>query len=77
MLSVTEASTYVSRTAVVWACNRCNHEKRDLTVEEYRAVLTVRTGRVPVFWGETEAANAPDPIVTTGRRGVAGAEPPA
>jgi len=46
----------------VWACSRCNHEKRDLTVEEYRAVLAVRTGRIPVFWGETEAARAPDPL---------------
>ncbi len=46
----------------VWACNRCNHEKRDLTVEEYRAVLAVRNGEVPVFWGETEAAVGPDPL---------------
>lgn len=60
----------------VWACNRCNHEKRDLTLEEYRAVLAVRNGEAPVFWGETDAASDVDPIADTAVTQEAGSVPP-
>jgi len=49
----------------VFACARCNAAKAAHTVEEYRGEVMVRTGAPVVFWGETDAASAPDPLIAT------------
>jgi hypothetical protein len=54
---------------IVYACLRCNRDKGVLTVGEYRVLLAVRTGTFPVFWGETAAAEEPDPLAYHHRRG--------
>ena len=39
----------------VVACRGCNSDKRDLTLNEWRAVLAVRYVTIPVFWFERVA----------------------
>lgn len=37
---------------IVYACRRCNGDKGSLTLEEYRAVISLRFGTAAIFWGE-------------------------